>query len=77
MFSITIYISSIQLEDIRKFWVQKITQEKSTKFIKIFEQYQIFMYKFLCQNDIIPTICILPMRTGSNPLTFNTFQVYE
>ena len=33
-------------------WTQKITQEKSTKFIKIFESYQVFIHKFLFQAVI-------------------------
>ena len=35
---------------------------RQEKFIKVFEQYQVFMY-FLCQNLSIPLYCILLMRT--------------
>ena len=36
--------SSILYGGVRTFWIQKIRQEKLTKFINIFELYQVFMY---------------------------------
>ena len=42
--------SSMWFGEIGTFWAKKITQEKSTKFIKIFELYQIFIHNFLSQN---------------------------
>ena len=38
------------------FGTKKATQEKSAKFIKIFELYKTFMYNFLYQNDPMPSI---------------------
>ena len=44
---------------ISTFWAKKIRQEKQTKFKKIFELYQVFMYDFLCQTVLIFPIYIL------------------
>ena len=57
------------------FW--EFTQEKSTKFVKIFELHQIFIYTFLCQNVLILTNCVLPIHTKITLITFNTFQLYQ
>ena len=42
--------SSLPIEGIRKFCPKKIRQEKLTKFIKMFELYQVIMHNYLCQN---------------------------
>ena len=39
---------------IKTFWAKKLAQEKSAKFMKIFELYQVFMHNFLSQNVLIP-----------------------
>ena len=53
--------SSILYGVVRTFWIQKIRQEQLTKFINIFELYQVFMYNFynfLCQIVLIFPIYI-------------------
>ena len=53
--------SSILYGGARTFWIQKTRYEKLTKFINIFELYQVFMYNFynfLCQIVLIFPIYI-------------------
>ena len=54
---------SMWFGEIGTFWAKKITQEKSTKFVKIFELYQIFIHNFLSQNVPINPNHILPTHT--------------
>ena len=76
-YSQTTGVVFIWVEGIRTFWTKKGIQEKSTKFIKIFELRQVFIYNFVCQNDLIPLNCIQTTRTKSILLASNTSQLYQ
>ena len=62
---------------IKTFWAKKLAQEKSAKFMKIFELYQVFMHNFLSQNVLIPPI-IEYLRALKQFLQLpHTFQLYQ
>ena len=53
---------SLLIEGIREFCPKEIRQEKFTKFIKMFELYQVIMHNYLCKNVRVFLTYVLLIR---------------